>query len=292
MTTDPAMSAAEPDASGRAAYVCATCGVQYAETDGPPERCVICEDPRQFVPEQGQQWTTLPRLRSGHHNVVRDAEPGLTEIWTEPRFAIGQRALLVHAPGGGVLWDCVTLIDDETVAAVRARGGIVAIAVCHPHYYSAIVEWAEAFGAPVYLHAADRAWAVRPSPHLVHWEGERMALPGGLTLVRTGGHFAGSAVLHWPGGAGGRGALVTGDSLKTALDRRHVSFVRSSPNDLPLSADDADAVAASVADLPFERLYSFRHGMVIETGASEAVRASARRHRAALEGRYPAGAAR
>lgn len=275
-----------------ASFVCQTCGTQFAETTGPPERCPVCEDPRQFVPDEGQTWTTLARLRRDHRNVVRPLEPGLVGIWTEPRFAIGQRAVLVRTPEGNVLWDCLTLLDDETEAAVRALGGISAIAICHPHYYTSMAEWARAFDAPVYLHAADRQWAMRPDERLVFWEGERLAMPGGLTLVRTGGHFAGSAVLHCPDAAGGRGALLTGDSLKTALDRRHVTFVRSSPNDLPLSATDADAVAAAVDDLGFDRLYSFRHGMVIRTGAHAAVRASARRHREALAGRYPAGTAR
>lgn len=286
---DGSYGASEPE---RAAFVCATCGVQYAETIGPPEQCVICEDPRQFVPAGGQQWTTVARLRQNHRNVVRAIEPGLTGVWTEPRFAIGQRAALVQTDGGNVLWDCVTLFDDETEAAVRALGGVDAVAVCHPHYYSAVVEWGRTFDAPVYLHAADREWAVRPDSHLVFWEGERMALPGGLTLVRTGGHFSGSTVLHWPGGAGGRGVLLAGDSIKLAADRRHTTFVRSSSNDLPLSADDADAVAAAVDDLAYDRLYAFRYGMVLRTGAKDAVRASARRHRAALDGRYPAGTAR
>ena len=234
----------------------------------------------------------MDALREGHRNRVRPVEPGLFGVWTEPRFAIGQRALLVQTPEGNVLWDCVTLLDRETVEAVHALGGVAAIAVCHPHYYSGVVEWARAFDAPVYLHAADRRWAMRPDDRLVFWEGERVSLPDGLTAVRTGGHFAGSAVLHWPGGADGRGALLCGDSLKTTADLRGVSFMRSSPNDLPLSADDADAVVGALDGLAFDRLYSFRHGMVIETGARGAVEASARRHRQALEGRYPAGTAR
>jgi len=30
-------------------YICSTCGVQYAETNRPPDRCTICEDDRQYV---------------------------------------------------------------------------------------------------------------------------------------------------------------------------------------------------------------------------------------------------
>ncbi len=99
----------------------------------------ICEDERQYIGWKGQQWTTLDKLRADHHNTLRTEEPNLTGIGTEPGFAIAQRALLVQAPGGNVPWDCITLIDEATVEAVRALGGISAIAISHPHYYSAMV---------------------------------------------------------------------------------------------------------------------------------------------------------
>ena len=126
-----------------AAFVCVTCGVQYPPSDAPPARCPVCEDPRQWVPETGQAWTTLDELRAGHVNRIAD-DGGLTGIGTEPKFAIGQRALLVPDGERHVLWDCVTLLDDDTAAAVEARGGLSAIAISHPHYYSTMVEWAEA----------------------------------------------------------------------------------------------------------------------------------------------------
>ena len=37
-----------------------------------------------------------------------------------------------------------------------------------------------------------------------------MELFGGATLLRLGGHFPGSAVLHWAPGANGRGLLCSG----------------------------------------------------------------------------------
>src|SRR4051794_27263996 len=117
-------------------FICVTCGTQFTETDGAPEHCPICEDERQYVGRNGQQWTTLAATQATHHNVVAALEPGLESIVTEPKFAIGQRAHLIQSPGGNVLWDCITLIDDATVAAVQARGGISAIAISHPHYYS------------------------------------------------------------------------------------------------------------------------------------------------------------
>src|SRR6266849_11193792 len=51
-----------------------------------------------------------------------------------------------------------------------------------------------------------------------------------VALVHCGGHFEGGTVLHWPGGANGKGALLTGDLITVVQDRRYVSFMRSYPN--------------------------------------------------------------
>src|SRR5262249_2128488 len=203
---------ASPVAAVTTAWLCAACGVQFAPSAGPPPACPICEDERQYVGPRGQEWTTLAELRRGHRNELTAEEPGLTSIRTTPTFAIGQRALLVETADGNVLWDCVSLIDEATIEAVRERGGLAAIAISHPHFYASMVEWSRAFGgAPIWVHEADRRWIVRPDGAVRPWSGASMRLPGGLTLVHVGGHFEGSQVLHWPQGAGGRGALLSGD---------------------------------------------------------------------------------
>ncbi len=144
-------------------YICATCGVQFSPSADAPQGCPICEDERQYVGWGGLRWTTLDELREKHHNRLRD-DMGLVGIGTEPSFAIGQRALLVRSPEGNLLWDCITVIDDATINAVRDLGGIRAIAISHPHYYSSLVEWSRAFDAPVFLHAADARWVMRKDP--------------------------------------------------------------------------------------------------------------------------------
>jgi hypothetical protein len=260
-------------------YICITCGSQFAPTERPPERCPVCEDERQYVNANGQQWTLPEDLARDHRNVFREQEPGLTGSGTEPHFAIGQRALLVQAPGGNVLWDCVSLIDDATVAAVRARGGLRAIAISHPHYYSSMVAWSRAFGGvPVYLHAADRQWVMYPDPAIVFWDGETKALDEGLTLVRCGGHFAGGTVLHWAAGAGGRGALLSGDILQVCADRRHVSFMYSYPNYIPLSGPAVRRVVQAVEPFAYERIYGAWWDRVIPTGGKAAVAESLDRY--------------
>src|SRR3954468_3514044 len=165
-------------------FLCTTCGTQYAESPIPPERCSICEDERQCIGWGGQRWTTLDRLRTDHTNQVREEEPGLTGIGTTPKFGIGQRALLVQSPGGNVLWDCISLIDEATVEAVRNLGGLAAVSISHPHYYASMVEWSRALGGvPIYLHADDRRWLMRPDPAIEFWEGDTKGLHDGLTLV-------------------------------------------------------------------------------------------------------------
>jgi hypothetical protein len=259
-------------------YVCVTCGMQFAPTDAPPGGCPICLDERQYVGHDGQQWTTLPELRRDHANAIREQEPGLLGIGTEPKFGIGQRALLVD----GLLWDCVTLIDDETAAAVEAAGGLRAIAISHPHYYSAMVEWADRFDVPILLHADDAEHVMRPSPRIEHWSGERRELWGGLELVRLGGHFAGGAVCVWPDGAGGGGALLTGDVVQVVQDRDWASFMWSFPNYIPLPDHEVERIRGVVETLRFDRLYGAWWWAVMDGDARGKVLRSADRYVAAL----------
>ncbi len=265
------------------AHICETCGSQFAPADRPPERCAVCEDDRQYVGWNGQQWTTLEALRAGHRNILKPEGPGLTGIGTEPAFAIGQRALLLQAPGGNILWDSISVIDDATVEAVRALGGISAIAISHPHYYSSMVEWSHAFGrAPIYLHADDRQWVMRPDPAIVFWEGDAQALGDGLTLVRCGGHFPGATVLHWAGGEQGRGALLTGDVIKVSSDRRWVSFLYSYPNLIPLPAAAIHGIEKAVEPFAYERIYGAWFGHIVFEDAKAAVARSAARYLRAI----------
>ena len=114
------------------------------------------------------------RAARGPRATASPPRRGLTAIGTEPKFAIGQRALLVPTASGNVLWDCVTLLDDDTAEEIKRRGGLAAIAISHPHYYSAMVDWAQAFGCPVYLHADDAEWVMRPDPVVELWDGETL----------------------------------------------------------------------------------------------------------------------
>jgi hypothetical protein len=239
-------------------FICVQCGTQSAEKAEPPASCPICEDERQFVRHAGQKWTTLKRLATDHHNRLEEEAPRLLGIGTEPEFAIGQRALLLQSPGGNLLWDCITLLDDHTIAEVNARGGIRAIAISHPHFYSSMIEWAERFDAQIFLHAADREWVMRRADagsRIQFWEGTTFPLWDDLTLINCGGHFEGGTVLHWPAGTNGKGALLTGDIITVVQDHCYVSFMRSYPNLIPLGAAAIHRILETIEPFSFEQIY-------------------------------------
>ncbi len=267
-------------------YVCVTCGVQYPESEGPPAGCVICEDDRQYVGRGGQEWTTLAEVRAGHRNRFEELDPGIWTIISEPKFGIGQQAHLVQTAQGNVLADCISLIDDETIARINDLGGLAAIALSHPHYYSTQLEWSRAFGGiPVYIHEDDREWVVEPGDEITFWSGETLEiLPGsGITLVRCGGHFEGASVLHWADGLDGDGAMFVGDTIQVVADQRWVSFMYSYPNQVPLNATAIRRIVDSVEPFPARRLYGAFGGVVKEDG-SGAIRRSAERYIKAITG--------
>jgi len=264
-------------------YICVQCGTQFRETDRPPQRCSICEDERQFVNWKGQQWITLEQLRANHSNRIENEAENLFGIGTEPSFAIGQRALLVLSPGGNLLWDCITLLDEQTIERINALGGIRAIAISHPHFYSAMVEWSRTFNdAPIYLNAADREWVMRGDPNIHYWEETTHPLWDGMTLVHCGGHFDGGTVLHWPSGAAGRGALLTGDIIQVVMDHRYVSFMRSYPNLIPLSAVAVSQIVERTKLFAFEHVYGAWWQRNILSDGRGAVRRSADRYLRAI----------
>jgi hypothetical protein len=265
------------------AYVCVTCGTQFADSNAPPPGCPICEDPRQYVPEDGQRWTTLEELQASHQTEVR-ADGELEGIGMAPSFAIGQRALLPPHGERRLMWDCITLLDDAGAAAAEERGGLAGIAISHPHYYSGMVEWAHRFGCPIHLHADDARWIMRPDPAVELWDGETKDLGDGLTLIRCGGHFAGGTVLHWAAGAGGRGALLSGDIVQVIPDRAHVGFMYSYPNLIPLAPAAVARIAEALAPWAFETIHGAWWGRLVARDGKGAVARSAERYERAVRG--------
>ena len=257
-------------------YLCRACGTQYPESDESPRECPICLDERQYVPPEGQRWITFDEVRAEHRAEIREEEPGLTGIGMEPEFAIGQRALLVESPSGNVLWDCVPLLDEHE-SFVRERGGLAAIAISHPHYYTTMVEWAHAFGCPIFVHEAEREWVIRPEASVHFWSGETNELASDLTLIRLGGHFDGGQVLHL-----GNGALLSGDIVQVVPGAKWVSFMHGYPTLIPLPAREVERIAATLEPWEFDRIYGAWWDRVVREDAKNVVRRSVERYVRAL----------
>jgi hypothetical protein len=260
------------------------CGVQRTPSREPPAHCTICRDERQFERDGGQQWTTHDRLLGTHSTVLRRREPGLWGLRTEPRFAIGQEAHLVETPAGNVLWDCLSVVDDTAREMLRARGGLAAIALSHPHFYDSVVEWSHAFGGvPVHVHEHDREWVQRQDEVMRYWSGDKLEIVPGVDMVRCGGHFAGASVLHWSGGAEGRGVLLTSDIVQLVPASGWASFMYSYPNLLPLAPSAVRRIRDTLEELDYDRVYGSFY-RAIDRDARSRIRASAERYLRALAG--------
>ena len=73
-------------------FICATCGIQYTESDSHPDHCLICEDARQYIGLKGQRWATLRDMQKGYQNRIGDRETNIKGNGTTAGFAIGRRA--------------------------------------------------------------------------------------------------------------------------------------------------------------------------------------------------------
>ncbi|MFD1413416.1 MBL fold metallo-hydrolase [Oceanobacillus jeddahense] len=267
-------------------YICTTCGTQYSFTNESPAFCEICNEERQYVRPSGQTWTTLRTMQLNKKiiNEVLYQEEGIHSITTKPKFGLGQTAYLVQSNNFNLLWDCITYIDDSTIETINQNGGIDAIALSHPHYYSSQVEWAETFDVPIYIHEDDQEWVMRPSERITFWSGEVLELSEEFSLHRLGGHFKGGAVLHWKNGNDGKGILFTGDIIQIVADQKWVSFMYSYPNLIPLPVSKVQNIAEYTNKIAFNRIYS-AFNKVIKEDAHISVQESAKRYIKAIQGK-------
>ena len=217
------------------------------------------------------------------HQLRFAEEDGVTMLGVAPAFAINQRAFLIPQGHGNILWECVSLVTDAAVAAIKQRGGVRAIAISHPHFYSGMVEWSAALGdVPIYLHEDDRAWVQHHCDAIRFWRGETLALSDDVSLIRLGGHFTGSTALWWRSGPRDGGSLFPGDAVQVVMDRRRTTFMYSYPNMIPLAPAVVRRLRERLAPLSYDDLYGFTWGRQIIGGAKAAVDASFNRYLAAI----------
>lgn len=262
---------------------CATCGVERAAPL--PRVCPICADERQYVPVEGQRWTTPGQSAArGARIEFTEREADVINLVQVGCPGIGQKPALIRTERGNVLVEAPNTITDEAVAAVRGWGGLAAIIASHPHMYGVQSQWSAAFDdCPVYVSAPDEQWLGRRPANTVVWRGEVELVPG-VRASQPGGHFPGSAVVHWTA-PDGRGVLFTGDTIGSVADPEWVTFMRSFPNWLPLSGAVVRRIADHVCRYEFDRLYS-NFGGCVPREARAAVQRSAERYAAWADGEY------
>jgi len=162
---------------------------------------------------------------------------------------------LIKTPAGNVLWDCVALLDDETIDWIKSIGGLQAIVISHPHYYTTHLEWAETFDCPVYMSEEDSKWLCREDKKSVRKfieEGKtELDIPAkdgkstGVKAIKLSGHFPGSLVVLYDGRLGVADTLVTtpaglGNWGKKGRPEgmNSFGFYWSIPNLIPLPPDE------------------------------------------------------
>ncbi|KAH7148307.1 beta-lactamase-like protein [Dactylonectria macrodidyma] len=282
---------AEPydEATAATWLVCVTCGTQFPTADRDAVKsCHICDDPRQFVPASGQSFTTMEDVSKTHSNEFSAcaSDSRITFISSTPKFAIGQRAMLIKTPGGNILWDCISLLDDDTIAKIEARGGLKAIVISHPHFYSTHVQWARVFKCPVYLAAEDKTWATMASGHQVALEQTETEIEGlGVKAIKLGGHFPGSMVMQFDrhlliadtlmttfSGVGKSDVDALGAARPKPPGLNSFAFLYSIPNFIPLSVEEMARMWDILRKYDFQETHGGFAGMdIVDAGVKQRV---------------------
>jgi len=248
--------------------ICTTCGTQFPLNNDTPALCPICMDDRQYIPENGQTWTNLDILSNNYSVITKRLVQGLYQLKMIPLFAIGQRAFLVLAPGGNILWDCISLLNEPTIEFIKSKGGLKAIAFSHPHYYTTMNEWAEIFDCPIYIHQKDEQWIFNKGNHISLWNGIEKELWDGMRIINVGGHFPGSSILLIPF-LSPAGVVLCGDTFYISPDKKHMAAMYSYPNRIPLTLHEIQRIKKQMLLLPFDSMHGFYDFQDIYLNAKE-----------------------
>lgn len=258
--------------------ICTTCGTQYTPGKPVPQLCTICNDDRQYVNENGQNWISFDELRAKHRTTISKINDHLYSLKTTPDFALANRAFLVQSPSGNILWDCIPFIDNEAIEFINSIGGLKAIAFSHPHYYSTMNVWAGFFNCPIYIHENDKQWIMYATENIKLWSGDSLALWDNIRIINTAGHFAGSSVLHIPA-LSPQGTILSGDSLYISRSKKHIAVMHSYPNQILLSRNEFKIFDRKTSWLLFDTLYGAFDNQNLSGNAMEIFNASMQQYR-------------
>ena len=122
------------------AFICTACGTQY-----PPSEARRPTAPSARTSGSSCRWAGRPGPRCRpcacrHFNAWRQHEPGLIGIGTQP--SLRHRPARASHPARRTAISCGTAsrcIDAATVTLIKGLGGLKAIAISHPHFYTTLV---------------------------------------------------------------------------------------------------------------------------------------------------------
>ena len=265
-------------------WQCAGCAVEFPPGAQPSGLCPICADERQYIPGGTQRWVRTEELAAaGHQLTITSLEPGMHAI-ASPEIGIGQSALLVETTGGNLLFDVPGLITADIIDWLKSRGKLAAIAASHPHMYGVQQQYSQALSnVPIFVAEKDARWVQHSSDAITIWSDPFDVLPG-IRLMQLGGHFPGSTVAIWEAGADGRGVLLAGDAIFPVADG-NVTFLRSYPNRIPLSAAVVRRMSKALEPVEFDRLYN-NFASSIRSDAHRVVQFSADRYARWVSGEF------
>ena len=237
------------------AYVCDNCGHWQRYFAAPPS-CPMCLDARHVTPQDGWRFWTEDQARERFPCHWAEVESGVWRFWNEPVSGIGPSGYLIQTEAGNMGFEGCTVFSEAALAHIATLGGLQVLSASHPHSYGAIWQLQDRFDPELALAAGDFAWSA--ALHVSWpWDDRLDPLPG-LELHRTGGHFAGHAVLF----DRTRRILFCGDALKFEHDphdaRRamtisaHKAFVRG----VPLTPRELERYRAVFAPLDFVQTWT------------------------------------
>ncbi|KAL8647649.1 MAG: hypothetical protein Q9210_005433 [Variospora velana] len=239
-----------------------------------------------FNPKIWSIWTE-PKVRWSRVRIDRFGERSVNGLG---QFAIGQRAMLLRTPKGNVLWDLVSFIDKPLLnfvctfsshdssydtnlmpfTKIEGLGGLKAIVISHPHFYTTYIEWADHFGCSVYMAADDQEWICRKptDPKTIKLiEGASETILQDVTVIKAGGHFPGSLVLHWDDQLFIADTIMTVPSAHSPHPRppgqTSYSFQWSIPNMIPLGPKEITQIWQSIKRYDFHTTYGAFNGMTV-----------------------------
>ena len=233
-------------------YLCTNCGF-WQRCFAVPPACPVCLDFRHTPPDDGFRFWTAETAHRETRTIWTGADTDIVTLSTDPRIGIGPNGYLIRHPEGSVFFDGTAHYSPDALDFIASAGGIKWLSASHPHAYGALWQLQERFAPAVTIQVEDLPWT---NAFNTGWPfDEKLELAPGLTLIHTGGHFAGHTVLHWAD----RKALFAGDMLKlhgTNGNWNGLSTHKGFNRKIPMSHAEVRRYKEVVQGLDFNTVYT------------------------------------